>query len=132
MKKDEIMDFLLEGEISEVEEIPYKEDVLLLRAYYDFDEDEIKAAKAYAKDEYEGEIEDDQWYDEFFLPYLSDVAIDNLGDIMEDLMEDFEVEGQYVSYDLSKENWQYNEFILAISPKGKAMDIEDALNELNL
>jgi len=35
MKKDEIIDFLLEREISEVEEIPYKNDILVLRAYYD-------------------------------------------------------------------------------------------------
>ncbi|SUY47808.1 Uncharacterised protein [Clostridium putrefaciens] len=132
MKKDEIIDFLLEREISEVEEIPYKNDILVLRAYYDFDEEEMKSAKAYANDECKSEEEDNEWYDDFLLPYLSDVAIDNVGELVEDLMEEFEVEGQYVSYDIPKENCKYNEFILAVCSKNKELDIEDILNELNL
>ncbi len=132
MDKKAIIEFLRGNGIEEVEEIPYQEGKLILRFFYDFDEDELKAAKAYANDESNSEKQDDEWYEEYFIPYLSDVAIDNVGDLIEDVMESFEVDVQYVSYDIDKDNCDYNEFVAVIFEKDEDVDIDNILEELQL
>jgi hypothetical protein len=132
LDKKSIIKVLIENELSEVEELKYKEDALVLRFYYDFDEDSIEAARAYANDECEEEENSDEWYEEFFLPYLNDLAVDEVGEMIEGIMEDFEVDSQYVSYEMDEEEYSYNEFIATFFPKGKAVEIEEVLEELEL
>ncbi|WP_040212191.1 hypothetical protein [Clostridium polynesiense] len=131
MDINEIKQYLLDNDFSEVEEIEYKGEALLLRAFYDFDEDEIKAAKAYSSDESDYEAESEEWYSEFFLPYLSDLAVDNAGQTIEEAMEEFEVNAQFVAYDIDINNYDYNEFIIAFSEKDE-LDIESILEEIGL
>lgn len=111
MDKKKITDFLKRNNLSDIEELKYDDNVLVLRFYYDFDEPELESAKSYANDESEDEEEGDIWYQEFFKPYLNDLAVDNVGEIIEELMDKEEVEAQYVSYDIDDENYVYNEFI---------------------
>lgn len=129
MDKNAIKQYLLDSEFSEVEELEYSGEALVLRAFYDFDEDEIKAAKAYSSDESDYEAESKEWFDEFFLPYLSDIAVDNVGQILEEVMENFEIQAQFVSYEIDMNNYGFNEFILAFS-NNEDMDIEDILEEI--
>jgi hypothetical protein len=131
MEKEKIISFLLDNDLEEVQEISNDNGVLVLRFYYDFDEDEISAAKAYASDESEDEEEGDSWYDEFLLPYLNELAVDSTGEIIEELMEELNIEAQYVSYEIDRENYDYNEFIGVFYEKGKNIDLDEVLRKID-
>lgn len=132
MNKKEIIEFLKENNLKEVQEIKYKEDAAVVRFFYDFDDDELEAAKAYANDECEEEKEGETWFEEFFLPYLNDVAVDNAGDIIEESMETYDISAQYVSYDLEADGYDYSEFLVVFTEKDSDIEIEDVLEELDL
>lgn len=132
MDKKAILKVLNENNLSSIEEIPYNEEALVVRFFYEFDTEEIDAAKAYASDESEDEENGDEWYEEFFLPYLNDLAVDNVGEIIEDLMEKLNIDAQFVSYEMDEEEYSYNEFIAAFFTKGKLKEIEEVLEELEL
>lgn len=132
MDKKSIIQILEKNEFSQIEEIQYKEEAVVVRFFYDFDEDEIEAARAYANDESEDEENGDIWYEEFFLPYLYDLAVDNAGEVIEEIMDGLHVDAQFVSYEMDEEEYSYNEFIAAFFPKGNAMEIEQVLDELEM
>lgn len=131
INKEKLISYLEENGIEEIEELKVKNDLVVLRLFYDFDEDEIKAATAYANDE-ESDEESDEWNDEYYLPYLNDVAVDNVGSIIEDAFEEFDIEGQFASYDVDKENSDYCEFIAAFFEKDRDYDLDEIIDELNL
>lgn len=131
MEKEKVVNFLLDNGLEEVQEINDNDGVLVLRFYYDFDEDEINAAKAYANDESEEEEGGDSWYDEFLLPYLNELAVDSTGEIIEDLMEELNIEAQYMSYEIERENYDYNEFIAVFYEKGKDIDLDEILQKID-
>lgn len=132
LDKKAIIDILEKNELSQIEEIEYKEGALVLRFFYDFDDDEIEAAKAYANDESEDEENGDIWFDEFFLPYLYDLAVDNAGEVIEEIMEELNLDAQFVSYEMDEEEYSYSEFIAVFFPKGKGIEIEKVLDELEM
>jgi hypothetical protein len=132
LDKKAIIEILEKNELSQVEEIEYKEGIVVLRFFYDFDNDEIEAARAYSNDESEDEENGDVWYEEFFLPYLYDLAVDNAGEVIEEIMEELDVDAQFVSYEMDEEEYSYNEFIAAFFPKGKTVEIEKVLDELEM
>jgi hypothetical protein len=132
VNKKGIQEYLSNNGLTEIEELEYKGEACVLRFFYDFDEEEINAARAYSNDESEDEENGDIWYEEFFLPYLSDVAVDNVGDVMEDIMEEFDCDAQFVSYEMDEEEYSYNEFIAVFFKKGEEKDIEQVLEELEL
>ena len=131
INKEKLISYLEENGLEEIEELKVKNDLVVLRLFYDFDEDEIKAATAYANDE-ESDEESDEWNDEYYLPYLNDVAVDNVGSIIEDSFEEFDIEGQFASYDVDKENSDYCEFIAAFFEKDSDYDLDEIIDELNL
>lgn len=131
MEKEKIVSFLLDNNLEEVQELKDDNGVLVFRFYYDFDEDELNAAKAYASDESEDEEEGDSWYDEFLLPYLNELAVDSTGEIIEELMEELNVEAQYMSYEIERENYDYNEFIAVFYEKGKDIDLDEVLRKID-
>jgi hypothetical protein len=132
LDKKAIIQMLEKNELSQIEEIEYKDGAVVLRFFYDFDEDEIEAARAYSNDESEDEENGDTWYEEFFLPYLYDLAVDNAGEVVEEIMEALDVEAQFVAYEMDEEEYSYNEFIAVFSPRGKAVEIEQVLDELEM
>jgi hypothetical protein len=132
LDKKAIIKVLSENKLNSIEEVPYNEEALVVRFFYEFDNEEIDAAKAYSNDESEDEENGDEWYEEFFLPYLNDLAVDNVGEIVEDIMEKLNIEGQFVSYEMDEEEYSYNEFIAAFFPQGKLKEIEEVLEELEL
>lgn len=129
MKINDVKDYLLENAFSELEEIEYNGKAEVLRAFYDFDDDELKAARAYANDESDCDEESEQWYTEFFLPYLNDVAIDNIGEVLEEAMESFEIKAQFVSYEMDMNNFSYIEFIVAFTEED-TLDLDSILDEI--
>lgn len=132
INKNAVLEFFNENEVEDVEVLKQDENTLVVRFYYDFDEDEIKSSTAYANDECEEESESDVWYEEFYLPYLNDLAVDSMGEVIEDAMEELELEAQYVAYEADKDNQDYSEFIAVFYEKGTNVEIESILDELNL
>lgn len=132
MERSKIMEFIKSKDVEDLEEIKYKNDIMVVRFYYDFDEDELNGAKAYSDDECDGD--EDVWYDEFFLPYLDDIAADNIGDIVEDCADEFSLGGQFVVYNIEREDYEYCEAIcifyeIGINPE---ISIDDVLDDLKL
>ncbi|SHI88664.1 hypothetical protein SAMN02745163_00938 [Clostridium cavendishii DSM 21758] len=132
MKSAEIIKFLTENELSEVEEVKYKSKLLVVKFYYDFDQAEIEAAKAYANEESDYDVDSKEWIAEYVIPYLNDLAIDNVGEIVEEAMENFEVEGQFVAFDIDLNNYTYNEFLVVFGSEDQAIDLDEVMDDLNL
>ena len=132
MKKSEVLNFLSESGLSEVEEIKYKSNVLVVKFYHDFDKEELEAAKAYANEESDYDAESKEWLSEYVLPYLNDLATDNVGEMIEEAMEEFDIEGQYAAFDIDLNNYSYNEFIAVFTSQGEEIELDDVMDDLNL
>ena len=76
--------------------------------------------------------EDDEYYDSPKLRYLSEIAIDQVGESLEEIRDDFDIEIQYVGYDLEEADFGSYEFVALIFDKDKALNIEDLLDELDM
>ncbi|EPY2277417.1 hypothetical protein ACXAT3_002160 [Clostridium sporogenes] len=127
MNREEIIDYLNDNDIYNIEEIEYNEDVFPIKIYYEFDEEEILAAKAYAEEEASKKnIEDGEEVDDLYKPYLNDISKDNIEDILEDLKEDLDIEAQYICYDDTVDNG-VNEFIVVFYEQGRNIDIDEII-----
>ena len=84
MDKEKIINYLEENGFSDVELMSEQKGLIATRFYYDFDKDELKAAEAYANDA-SGKEKNDSWHEDFYIPYLTELAIDNVGEIMEEI-----------------------------------------------
>lgn len=102
---------LEDNDLYDLKEIKKNNDVLVVNFKYEFDDLEISGAESYANEEYGKEEKDDSWYDDYYLPYLNDMAIDNVEDIMDEICEEESLDYEFVAYELSKEQVDYVEFI---------------------
>ncbi|OPJ59577.1 hypothetical protein [Clostridium oryzae] len=132
MNKEDIIDYLSENGIEEVEEIDYKPEFFVFRFFYDFDDAQLSSARSYSDDEYDGESEDPVWYSEFFLPYLSELALDDVSEIMEEIIDEFDIKVQYINYENDIDNYDYCEFVAVAADKDKNINIDTILEELEL
>lgn len=132
MEKKKIIQSLKENGLSDIEELDFEGNALVLRFFYDFDEPELEAARAYANDESDDEEEGDIWYEEFFKPYLSDLAVDNVGEIIEEIMDKLDIEAQYISYEIDENEYNYNEFVGLFYKKGEDFVLDDVLEQMGL
>lgn len=130
MNKTDILETLQENGLNDVEEVTSKEELFVVRFFYDFDEDELKAARGYANDESGEEEGGEDWRDEYYLPYLNDIAADNVGDVIEEITEKFDINAQYISYEFDGEEDENCEFIAIFSSED--FDIEEILEKLEL
>lgn len=129
MKSSEIINFLEDSGLSDIEEIKQKSNYVVIRFFYDFDKEEISAAKAYSTEESDFEPESDEWYKEYYMPYLRDVAVDNIESIMEEIVEEFELEGKYKELGMDSGESGYFKFIAAFSDDLTDTELEDILND---
>lgn len=132
MDNNTIVEILENNDLGDVEIIDSKENIIVVRFFYDFDQDEIKAAKAYANDMCKDKDDLKSYAEEYVTPYLSDIAVDNVGDIMEEIMENLKIEAQFVSYDINCEDYAYNEFAAVFYEKHMSIDMDKILEDLNL
>lgn len=129
MKSSEIVSYLEDNDLGDIEELKQKSNYVILRFYYDFDKEEISAAKTYSTEESDFEPESDEWYKEYYLPYLRDIAVDNVESIMEEIMEEFELEAKYKEIGMDNGESGYFKFIAAFSDELTDVEIEDILND---
>ncbi|GAA0120784.1 MULTISPECIES: hypothetical protein [Clostridium] len=126
MNRDEILEFLEENELSDIKEISYEGEELIIAFKYYFDGVEIEAANEYANEEYKGEIEDESWYYEYFLPYLSDFALDNVEDILDECAEEYDMNYEFIAYELTEKRYDHNNFVVVFS-KDEINNIDDII-----
>lgn len=132
MNKIKIIDYLRQSAgIEDVEEIEYKPGFLVLRFFYSYDNDELDAARDYADKESSTENSEDQWYDEYYLPYMMDLAVDEVRDDIEELVESEEINVEYISYELDRDD-ESLEFIAVFADDTNEFDIDKVLEELGL
>ncbi|ALP91097.1 MULTISPECIES: hypothetical protein [Clostridium] len=129
MDISEIKSFLEDNDLSDVEEIKQEDDYILLKFYYDFDKDELMAAKSYSNEESDFEAESDEWYNEYYIPFLKDIADDNVESIVEDAAEEFEIEGKYKSLVMESGELGYLRFVAVFSAEMDESEMEDILND---
>lgn len=129
MNSSEIINFLEDSGLSDIEEIKKKSNYAVIRFYYDFDKEEISAAKAYSTEESDFEPESDEWYKEYYMPYLRDIAVDNIESIMEEIVEEFELEGKYKELGMDSGESGYFKFVAAFSDDLTDTELEDILND---
>lgn len=124
-----MIDTLYENDLDNIEEIKKAPGTFVVRCTYVFDSIEIEGAEEYADEEY-GKDRDESWYEEFFLPYLNDMAVDNVNDIADEMGEDYEVNYEMVSCELSKENYDEMNFIIAFYNEVLPFDFDDLITDL--
>ena len=62
MDSSEIISYLEENGLADVEEVKQDDESAVIKFYYDFDKEEISAAKSYSNEESDYEEESDEWY----------------------------------------------------------------------
>lgn len=125
----EIINYLEENNFADIEEVKQDDDYTIIKFYYDFDKDEINAAKSYSNEESDYDEESEEWYKEYYIPFLKDIAVDNAEEIIEELVDEFEVE--YCLKDLGMDSGEsgYFKFLLAISNELTDTELEETLND---
>lgn len=132
MVKNEIIKALKEKGVSDIEEIKYKRGYLLVKFFYDFDDDEISAARTYSNEEGTYESETEEWFKELYLPYLYDISLDNVEEYIEEITEEYEIQGQFVAYDVDINNPTFGEFLAIFSEDEEEVDIDEVVEELDI
>jgi len=132
LNKERIIDFLKENDLSDIAEIQYRKDTIALKFKYYYDEVEMEAATCYANEEGDFKQDEEEWYEEYFLPYLSDIAADNVEDIMEECAEKMEIEYEFIGCDISQDAYKFNEFAVVFYGEDVDIEIDDILLELDI
>ena len=118
-----------ENDDIQISNLKENEGLLVIESYYEFSDDVIDAAKAYANDSCMDEAESEKWFTDFYEPYLQDFAVDDFGGLIENIMEECEVSAQYVTLGLD-EDYLGCLFGVVIYEKGKEVNINKELDEL--
>ncbi|MHC1721369.1 MAG: hypothetical protein AB9844_11985 [Clostridiaceae bacterium] len=130
MDKEKVLEYLEENDLNDVELIKEENGYFAVKFYYDFDIDEMKAAEAYANDE-AGKEKNETWQEDFYLPYLTELAVDNVGEIIEDIMSETGIKSQFVSYEMEYGD-DFSEFIAIFYEEESPINIEDVLDKLEV
>ncbi|NFG23566.1 hypothetical protein FDF11_08980 [Clostridium botulinum] len=131
MKSSEIIEYLEKNGLSEVEEINITDEYILIKFFYDFDKEEIDAAENYANEDCDFDDDSDEWYNDFYMPYLNDIAMDNIESIIEDAMEDLDIEGKYRQIESETRNLGYVKFISVFANSDSEVDLDEVLIDYN-
>ncbi len=129
MNKSEIVNILKENQLSEVEVLRVEEDMILINFYFDFDKDVLQAAKAYADEECEEEKDSESWINDYYLPYLYDYANDEVLEVMEDITEELDIEGEVMAIQMSKSTADYVQFMALFTEEDSNLTIEEAVKD---
>ncbi|MBE6050353.1 MAG: hypothetical protein E7214_06760 [Clostridium sp.] len=124
-----LADFLEDNGLSEIKEIKSENNYSIIKFYYDFDKEELEAAKAYANEESDVEAESDEWYRDWYLSYLYDIAKDNVEDILEDMNEELGCENFSKILTNDASNSDYVKFLAVICDEDFEENLEDILND---
>lgn len=131
MNKDNILEYLENNGLTDVDIIREEEGLIVATAFYDFDDEEMEAAKAYAEGQITDE-EDEEASEEYLMNYLVDLAVDNLGEVFEELIDEEGIDAQYLTYEMDPEEPDTIQVAMLFSKGDLDKDLEDILDELEM
>lgn len=131
MNKESIIQYLENNGLTDIDVIKEDDGIIVATAYYDFDDDEMEAGKAYATGQAE-EGDEESVYTENLMNYLVDLAVDNLGEVMEELIEEEGIDAQYLTYEMDADEIDSLQVAMMFSKGDLDSDLEDILDELEL
>lgn len=132
IKKELILECFNKEGLEEIDEITYKDNIHVYNFFYAFDGVELEAARDYADQNYNEAEGEENWNEEHFLPYLTEMASENISDMIEDLCSEHGLVGEFVVYELERSRHDKCEFTVVIADKGVKFDIEKIMDELEL
>lgn len=129
MNAFDIIEILEENGLTEIQEVLVKDDRVVLEFFYDFDSEELNAAKAYANEESDLEEGSDEWNRDWFIPYLLDIAKDNIESTIEEVNDELEFEGMAHELNIDGNNKDYIKFISVFCTEDCNVELEEMLND---
>lgn len=129
MINNEIQDILIDNDLDNIEELSKYKECIVMKFDYIFDDIELEGAESYADEECTRDKKE-EWYEEYFLPYLNDMAIDNVNDIIDEISEDMDLDYEMLSYELSEEEYNSMRFLVAFYNGELPVNIDDLIMEL--
>ncbi|MGL5085027.1 MAG: hypothetical protein ACRC68_04805 [Clostridium sp.] len=129
MNSKEILNILDANGFSEIEELRNKEDHVLIKFYFDFDDVVLNAAKAYSNEESDYEPESKEWLSEYFIPYLYDYANDAVLEIVEEIVEEIDVTGEIMAFQMDAKTSNYVQFMALFTEQENTLTIEEAVKD---
>lgn len=131
MNKESIIQYLENNGLTDIDILKDEEGLVVATAYYDFDDDEMEAGKAYAKDQVV-EDDDESVFTDYLTNYLVDLAVDNIGEIMEEFIEEEGIDAQYLTYEMDQDEIESIQVAMLFSKGDFDSDLEDILDELEM
>lgn len=129
MNAFDIIEILEDNGLTEIQEVLVKDDRVVLEFFYDFDSEELNAAKAYANEESDLEEGSDEWNRDWFIPYLLDIAKDNIESTIEEINDELEFEGMAHELNIDGNNKDYIKFISVFCTEDCDVELEVMLND---
>lgn len=129
MQELEIVRILKENDLSDVEVLKNEEKYVLVNFYFDFDKDLQDAAKAYANSESKDKEFSDLWYRDYYFPYLYDFANDEILEVVEQIIEVLDVEGEIMAFQMTEKTSDYIQFMALFTEEDSNIVIEDVIKE---
>lgn len=129
MQELEIINILKENDLSDVEVLKNEEKYVLVNFYFDFDKDLQDAAKAYANSESNEKEFSNAWYNEYYFPYLYDFANDEVLEVIEQVIETLDVEGEMMAFQMTEKASDYVQVMALFTEEDSNVVIEDVVRE---
>ena len=129
MQELEIINILKENDLSDVEVLKNEEEYVLVNFYFDFDKDLQDAAKAYENSESNEEEFSNAWYNEYYFPYLYDFANDEVLEVIEQVIETLDVEGEMMAFQMTEKTSDYVQVMALFTEEDSNVVIEDVVRE---
>ncbi|MDU5110878.1 MAG: hypothetical protein E6248_10540 [Clostridium sp.] len=129
MKVNQIISILEENQLTEIEELKNEDGIILVKFFFDFDEDVLSAARSYSNDESDYEEESNEWYKEFFIPYLYEYANDEVVDIIEEIVDEVDLAGEVMAFQMNSNSFETMQFMALFTDEDQDITIEDVAKE---
>lgn len=129
MDINKIISILNENYLTEIEELKNEEGIILLKFFLDFDDVVLSAAKSYANEESDYEVESPEWLREYFIPYLYEYGNDEVLDVIEEVIEEFEISGELMAFQMDLSNYESMQFMALFTLDHDEISIEDVAKD---
>lgn len=129
MDVNKIIGILNENYLKEIEELKNENGVILLKFFLEFDEVVLSAAKSYANEESDYESESPEWFREYYIPYLYEYGNDEVLDIIEEIIDEFEISGEVMAFQMDLSNYKSMQFMALFTEEDDDISIEDVAKD---
>lgn len=128
MEEIELLEVLEKNGLSEIEEIKSDDTCKVFKFCYDFQNDELKAARAYSNSESNVTEDSAEWYENWYTPYLYDIAKDNIQEVIEEICEEYEIEGEFKEVEEYNMSIEFMKGFIMFCTDSSSIDIDEMIN----